>query len=169
MDFLNCGGELSGFDVCIDKGTFDAISLNPDDNKECKKLYVQTLKCALKDSGIFAITSCNWTKDQLLERFCEGERKLIISDLKLCFLSVVGFVLIYSILDLNRGIVDCKTVYISISHHSQKYWWILCDCRECMWCGRKIKPWLRIVRNKNLRSVACTAISESILWGNSLW
>ncbi|KAM4729663.1 EEF1A lysine methyltransferase 2 [Anableps anableps] len=71
-DFLNCRGELAGFDVCIDKGTFDAISLNPDNNKECKKLYVHTLKNALKDKGIFAITSCNWTKEQLLERFCEG-------------------------------------------------------------------------------------------------
>ncbi|XP_021172882.2 EEF1A lysine methyltransferase 2 isoform X1 [Fundulus heteroclitus] len=71
-DFLNCGGELGEFDVCIDKGTFDAISLNPDNNKECKKLYVHTLKEALKDNGFFAITSCNWTKEQLLERFCEG-------------------------------------------------------------------------------------------------
>ncbi|XP_054885479.1 EEF1A lysine methyltransferase 2 [Poeciliopsis prolifica] len=71
-DFLNCSGELAGFDVCIDKGTFDAISLNPDNNKEGKKLYVHTLRDALKDGGIFAITSCNWTKEQLLERFCEG-------------------------------------------------------------------------------------------------
>ncbi|KAM4592037.1 EEF1A lysine methyltransferase 2 [Odontesthes bonariensis] len=72
MDFLNCRGELKEFDVCIDKGTFDAISLNPDDTKEGKKLYVQALKDALKDKGFFAITSCNWTKEQLLERFSEG-------------------------------------------------------------------------------------------------
>ncbi|XP_059215441.1 EEF1A lysine methyltransferase 2 [Centropristis striata] len=71
-DFLNCQGELKGFDVCIDKGTFDAISLNPDNSKENKKLYVQALKDALKDKGFFAITSCNWTKEQLLERFNEG-------------------------------------------------------------------------------------------------
>ncbi|XP_072246932.1 EEF1A lysine methyltransferase 2 isoform X2 [Leuresthes tenuis] len=72
MDFLNVGGELKEFDVCIDKGTFDAISLNPDDTKQGKKLYVQALKDALKDKGFFAITSCNWTKEQLLERFNEG-------------------------------------------------------------------------------------------------
>lgn len=76
MDFLNCQGELKGFDVCIDKGTFDAISLNPDNAKESKKLYVQVLKDALKDKGFFAITSCNWTKEQLLDRFGEGEGKL---------------------------------------------------------------------------------------------
>lgn len=75
MDFLNCRGELKDFDVCIDKGTFDAISLNPDHTTEGKKLYVQTLKDALKDKGFFAVTSCNWTKEQLLDRFSEGEGK----------------------------------------------------------------------------------------------
>ncbi|XP_054655107.1 EEF1A lysine methyltransferase 2 [Dunckerocampus dactyliophorus] len=70
VDF--CQGELKGFDVCIDKGTFDAISLNPDHTSEVKKLYVQALKDALKDRGLFSITSCNWTKEQLLERFSEG-------------------------------------------------------------------------------------------------
>ncbi|XP_061600608.1 EEF1A lysine methyltransferase 2 [Cololabis saira] len=72
MDFLNCQGELKGFDVCIDKGTFDAVSLNPEDTKESKKLYAQALKDALKDNGFFIITSCNWTKEQLIERFGEG-------------------------------------------------------------------------------------------------
>ncbi|XP_044069287.1 EEF1A lysine methyltransferase 2 isoform X2 [Siniperca chuatsi] len=72
MDFLNCQGELKGFDVCIDKGTFDAISLNPDNTTEGKKLYVQALKDALKDKGLFVFTSCNWTKEQLLNRFSEG-------------------------------------------------------------------------------------------------
>ncbi|XP_074502252.1 EEF1A lysine methyltransferase 2 [Sebastes fasciatus] len=72
MDFLNCEGKLKGFDVCIDKGTFDAISLNPDNSKDGKKLYVQAVKDALKDKGFFAITSCNWTKEQLLDRFSEG-------------------------------------------------------------------------------------------------
>lgn len=71
MDFLNCQGELTGFDVCIDKGTFDAISLNPDRAKG-KRAYVQTLLDALQDKGYFCITSCNWTKEQLLKRFSEG-------------------------------------------------------------------------------------------------
>lgn len=66
-------GELRGFDVCIDKGTFDAISLNPNNSKEGKTRYVQTLKDALKDKGFFSITSCNWTKEQLVDRFSEGE------------------------------------------------------------------------------------------------
>uniref|UniRef100_A0A667XVQ3 EEF1A lysine methyltransferase 2 n=1 Tax=Myripristis murdjan TaxID=586833 RepID=A0A667XVQ3_9TELE len=72
VDFLNCSEELKGFDVCIDKGTFDAISLNPDNTSEVKARYVQALRSALKEEGFFAITSCNWTKEQLLHRFSEG-------------------------------------------------------------------------------------------------
>ncbi|XP_077585158.1 EEF1A lysine methyltransferase 2 [Stigmatopora nigra] len=70
VDF--CSGGLEGYDVCVDKGTFDAISLNPDNTSEGKRLYVQALKDSLKDQGFFSITSCNWTKEQLLERFNEG-------------------------------------------------------------------------------------------------
>ncbi|XP_057704520.1 EEF1A lysine methyltransferase 2 isoform X4 [Corythoichthys intestinalis] len=70
VDF--CSGGLEGYDVCVDKGTFDAISLNPDNRSEAKMLYVQALKDSLKDQGLFSITSCNWTKEQLLERFGEG-------------------------------------------------------------------------------------------------
>ena len=75
MDFLSCSAELRGFDVCIDKGTYDAISLNPDKTEEGKGRYVQALRDALKEGGFFIITSCNWTKDQLLQRFSEGERR----------------------------------------------------------------------------------------------
>lgn len=77
MDFLNSQGNIKGFDVCIDKGTFDAVSLNPDNTNEVKKLYVEALKDALKDQGYFAITSCNWTKEQLLDRFSDGEEKYL--------------------------------------------------------------------------------------------
>lgn len=76
MDFLNCQGELKGFDVCIDKGTFDAIILNPNNTEEGKRLYVQALRAALKDQGFFAITSCNCTQEQLADRFKDGERKM---------------------------------------------------------------------------------------------
>ncbi|XP_068184204.1 EEF1A lysine methyltransferase 2 [Antennarius striatus] len=72
MDFLNYQEELKCFDVCIDKGTFDAISLNPDNTKKSKTLYIESLKDALKDKGFFSITSCNWTKEQLLEKFSDG-------------------------------------------------------------------------------------------------
>ncbi|XP_047615889.1 EEF1A lysine methyltransferase 2 isoform X1 [Phacochoerus africanus] len=71
-DFLNPSTKLSGFHVCIDKGTFDAISLHPDSAVEKRKQYVQSLSRALNVKGFFLITSCNWTKEELLNEFSEG-------------------------------------------------------------------------------------------------
>ncbi|XP_002722194.4 EEF1A lysine methyltransferase 2 isoform X1 [Oryctolagus cuniculus] len=71
-DFLNLSTKLSGFQICIDKGTFDAISLNPDNAIEKRKQYVKSLSRVLKVKGFFLITSCNWTKEELLNEFSEG-------------------------------------------------------------------------------------------------
>ncbi|KAG5831170.1 EEF1A lysine methyltransferase 2 [Anguilla anguilla] len=72
VDFLSCAGTLTGFDVCIDKGTFDAISLNPDSAADGKAHYLKALQGALTQGGLFLITSCNWTKEQLLHFFRQG-------------------------------------------------------------------------------------------------
>ncbi|XP_054437642.1 EEF1A lysine methyltransferase 2 isoform X1 [Pteronotus mesoamericanus] len=71
-DFLNLSTELSGFHICIDRGTFDAVSLNPDNAIEKRKQYVKSLSRVLKVKGFFLITSCNWTKEELLNEFSEG-------------------------------------------------------------------------------------------------
>ncbi|XP_058882206.1 EEF1A lysine methyltransferase 2 isoform X2 [Acipenser ruthenus] len=71
-DLLSPSPELSGFDVCIDKGTFDAISLNPENAAENREQYARAVRSVLKDDGLFIITSCNWTKDQLLSILCKG-------------------------------------------------------------------------------------------------
>ncbi|XP_053440137.1 EEF1A lysine methyltransferase 2 isoform X3 [Nycticebus coucang] len=71
-DFLSPSTKLSGFHICIDKGTFDAISLNPDNAVEKRKQYVKSLSRVLRVKGFFLITSCNWTKEELLNEFSEG-------------------------------------------------------------------------------------------------
>ncbi|XP_038939222.1 EEF1A lysine methyltransferase 2 isoform X2 [Rattus norvegicus] len=71
-DFLNLSTKLSGFHVCVDKGTYDAISLNPDNAVEKRKQYVMSLSRVLEVKGFFLITSCNWTKAELLDAFSEG-------------------------------------------------------------------------------------------------
>ncbi|KAJ8360183.1 hypothetical protein SKAU_G00167080 [Synaphobranchus kaupii] len=72
VDFLSGAVTLAGFDVCIDKGTFDAISLNPDSTVDGKAHYLKALQGALQQGGLFVITSCNWTKEQLLHFFRQG-------------------------------------------------------------------------------------------------
>ncbi|XP_075390692.1 EEF1A lysine methyltransferase 2 isoform X1 [Tenrec ecaudatus] len=71
-DFLNLSNKVSGFHICVDKGTFDAISLSPDDSLGKRKQYVKSLSRVLKRKGFFLITSCNWTKEELLNEFSEG-------------------------------------------------------------------------------------------------
>ncbi|KAJ2713883.1 Protein-lysine N-methyltransferase efm4 [Coemansia spiralis] len=66
----------SGFDVVLDKGTYDAICLKPQDaaggpavDQAAISIYPQSVAACLKDSGVFLITSCNWTEDELTARF----------------------------------------------------------------------------------------------------
>eukprot|EP01132_Coremiostelium_polycephalum_P005784 gene5784-7195_t len=53
------------YDVVVDKGTFDAMALSEDRDK-MKKSYLEHVLYILKQNGYFIITSCNYTKTELL-------------------------------------------------------------------------------------------------------
>jgi len=57
------------FNVCLDKGTYDAISLNPTDALGCQAKYINNISSLLSSDGVFIICSCNWTKSELLNQF----------------------------------------------------------------------------------------------------
>jgi len=61
--------DLHQYDVCLDKGTYDAVSLNPDDSCHQRGRYLASLRRLVRPTGLFIITSCNWTKDELLDHF----------------------------------------------------------------------------------------------------
>ncbi|KAL7941973.1 S-adenosyl-L-methionine-dependent methyltransferase [Trichoderma barbatum] len=62
------------FDVILDKGTFDAISLSTNTNAHACETYRRRLLQLLNpDGGIFLITSCNWTEAELRSWFAEDE------------------------------------------------------------------------------------------------
>jgi len=65
------------FDIGIDKGTYDAIALCPDNSKEKRHMYKQFLCSILKPNGLFIITSCNWTSAELIEFFTKENSNLI--------------------------------------------------------------------------------------------
>ncbi|XP_041349783.1 EEF1A lysine methyltransferase 2-like [Gigantopelta aegis] len=54
------------YKVCIDKGTYDAICLMPDGADKGRQFYKRNVKSLLQNDGLLVITSCNWTKDQLV-------------------------------------------------------------------------------------------------------
>jgi EEF1A lysine methyltransferase 2 len=61
------------YDVCIDKGTYDAISLNPDNSLVQRQKYKQSIGQLVKPFGLFIITSCNWTESELVDYFIQGK------------------------------------------------------------------------------------------------
>jgi len=58
-----------GFDVVLDKGTFDAISLMPpasDSSHPCDT-YRDKIIPLIKPGYFLLVTSCNWTKHELID------------------------------------------------------------------------------------------------------
>jgi SAM-dependent methyltransferase len=61
-----------GFDVVLDKGTFDAISLSEEKDMQGRRIgeaYREKVEPLVKNGGRFLITSCNWTEEELRSWF----------------------------------------------------------------------------------------------------
>jgi SAM-dependent methyltransferase len=70
----------SGFDVVLDKGTFDAISLSEETDAQGRRIcegYREKVEGLVKEGGRFLITSCNWTEEELRGWF-EGEQSGLV-------------------------------------------------------------------------------------------
>ncbi|KAF1967141.1 S-adenosyl-L-methionine-dependent methyltransferase [Bimuria novae-zelandiae CBS 107.79] len=65
-----------GFDVVLDKGTFDAISLSEEKDAQGRRIaegYREKVEGLVKKGGRFLITSCNWTEEEVRGWFEGGE------------------------------------------------------------------------------------------------
>lgn len=70
----------TGFDIVLDKGTFDAISLSDATDSQGRRIcegYKERVIPLVKDGGIFLVTSCNWTEEELKGWFDGGEFELV--------------------------------------------------------------------------------------------
>lgn len=64
-----------GFDVVLDKGTFDAVSLCEEGDGRGGRIcegYRDTVGRLVRKGGLLVVTSCNWTEGEL-RRWFEGE------------------------------------------------------------------------------------------------
>ncbi|KAL2810420.1 methyltransferase domain-containing protein [Aspergillus granulosus] len=78
-DILNSGADLQsqvldwfpydkgGFDIVLDKGTFDAVSLMVE-KSECER-YPGIAAELVRKGGFLVVTSCNWTEEELVKWF----------------------------------------------------------------------------------------------------
>ena len=67
---------LEGFDLVLDKGTFDAISLSGENTgegveagKKVFEVYPSRVERLMRRGGYLLITTCNWTEDELIDWF----------------------------------------------------------------------------------------------------
>lgn len=70
-----------GFDVVLDKGTFDAISLSEERDERGRRIcegYRDRVQGLVRRGGLLLVTSCNWTEGELRTWFeGEGEGELV--------------------------------------------------------------------------------------------
>lgn len=97
--------NLGHFQIVHDKGTYDAVSLHPDDPKTKREAYIRQVHAMLSDTdGMFVITSCNWTADELCTAFAGYfEKSTIIPAPSFMFGGKVGSV-VTSIVFKKTGI-----------------------------------------------------------------
>ena len=73
---------VEGFDVVIDKGTFDAVSLSGEVDELQRRVvegYARRVEGLVKKGGLVVVTSCNWTEEELKTWFCGKESTLEVS------------------------------------------------------------------------------------------
>lgn len=82
-DILHDGPDPSwlrdGFDLVLDKGTFDAISLSSsegDGGENAWEVYPERAASLLRAGGYLLVTSCNWTEGELRQWFERNDTKL---------------------------------------------------------------------------------------------
>lgn len=70
-----CQEGCVGFDVVLDKGTFDAVSLSHEKDDRGRRVcegYRDRVGRLVRKGGVLVVTSCNWTEEELMGWF-EGE------------------------------------------------------------------------------------------------
>ena len=67
---------VESFDVVLDKGTFDAVSLNGEVDEQGRRIcegYRKRVERLVKKGGYVLVTSCNWTEEELGDWFTGGD------------------------------------------------------------------------------------------------
>lgn len=77
FDAVLSGPQAAGWDVVLDKGTFDAVSLLDQRDARGRRLcegYRDRVLGFVRPRGLFVVTSCNWTEDELARWFAVPAR-----------------------------------------------------------------------------------------------
>lgn len=76
------GVQEGGWDVVLDKGTFDAISLSEERDERGRRVcegYKERVMPLVREGGLVCVTSCNWTGEELRGWF-EGDGLEVVGE-----------------------------------------------------------------------------------------
>jgi SAM-dependent methyltransferase len=97
------------FKLAHDKGTYDAISLHPHNSRDKRERYIRKVHEILCNGGFLILTSCNWTKDELIEHFKECKFYIFHS-----IMIIYIYKKIYVFKNINISAKKETSIYISI-------------------------------------------------------
>jgi len=64
---VESSGDNNYYDLLLDKGTYDAISLMEDFGPTIRQRYLSTISDMLTPDGLFLIATCNWTREEIIQ------------------------------------------------------------------------------------------------------
>jgi len=70
LDLLSDAADNIGhqkYNLLLDKGTYDAISLMEDFGPTLRQRYLSTTSEMLEEDGLFLIATCNWTREEIIK------------------------------------------------------------------------------------------------------
>lgn len=76
IELLLNGEQEKGWDVVLDKGTFDAISLSDEKDAQGRRVvegYKERVVPLIRKGGRLLVTSCNWTEEELKGWFADED------------------------------------------------------------------------------------------------
>jgi hypothetical protein len=96
-DILSTNGSVVSreYAVALDKGTYDAVSLHPEDSKGKREKYILNVWKLLKQQGLLVITSCNWTEKELISHFSASKFYPHIDTISITVRNFIVFCVMY--------------------------------------------------------------------------
>ena len=121
----------TSFDVCLDKGTYDAVSLDPSGAEKRRSQYVESVASLIKNGGVFLITSCNWTREELIARFGDGRASSVNVYFGRLFFNSIKFT--FSIIPPQQQLSGLMIKFSSVDTNGAEEVSFLVRFNACKW------------------------------------
>lgn len=71
-DLVDWPDPVGSYKIAVDKGTYDAISLDPDNAVAKRKAYLDNVSKIIAQNGLLILTTCNWSETEIIDQISKG-------------------------------------------------------------------------------------------------